>query len=199
MAARVGHRQQSGSVADADHAAAGGERQVVDRVDRALGHRGPEGARFDVAITDRVHGTERSITGLTLPMFGAHNVQNSLVPVAIASEMGIAEDALRKALATFSGVKRRFTRTGVVGGITVIDDYGHHPVEMAATLAAARGAFPGRRLVLAFQKLLCPGFQRLYQRVARRCVASFSETSRIASLQSSSACCCPPPRGRRPR
>ena len=104
---------------------------------------GPEGARFDVVITDRVHGTERSITGLALPMFGAHNVQNSLVPIAIASEMGIAEDALRKALATFSGVKRRFTRTGEAGGVAVIDDYGHHPVEIAAVLRAARNATRG--------------------------------------------------------
>ncbi len=101
---------------------------------------GPDGARFDVAITDRVHGAERSIAGLTLPMFGAHNVQNALVPVAIASEMGIAEDALRRALATFAGVKRRFTRTGEAGGVAVIDDSGHHPVEIAAVLRAARGA-----------------------------------------------------------
>jgi UDP-N-acetylmuramate--alanine ligase len=104
---------------------------------------GPEGARFDVAIIDRVHGTERRIADLTLPMFGAHNVQNSLVPVAIASEMGIAEDALRRGLATFSGVKRRFTRTGEAGGIAVIDDYGHHPVEIAAVLRAARNATRG--------------------------------------------------------
>ncbi len=104
---------------------------------------GTEGARFDVVITDRVHGTERGIAALTLPMFGAHNVQNALVPVAIASEMGIAEDALRRALAEFSGVKRRFSRTGEAGGIAVIDDYGHHPVEIAAVLRAARNATKG--------------------------------------------------------
>ncbi len=103
----------------------------------------PEGARFDVVVTDRVHGTEHPISGLTLPMFGAHNVQNALVPVAIASEMGIAENALRRALAEFSGVKRRFTRTGEAGGIAVIDDYGHHPVEIAAVLRAARNATKG--------------------------------------------------------
>jgi UDP-N-acetylmuramate--alanine ligase len=104
---------------------------------------GPDGARFDVAISDRTHGTGRGISGLTLPMFGAHNVQNALVPVAIANEMGIGEDALRKALAGFSGVKRRFTRTGEAGGVTIIDDYGHHPVEIAAVLRAARNATRG--------------------------------------------------------
>ena len=101
---------------------------------------GPGGSRFDVVLSDRLHGSESAITGLTLPMFGVHNVQNALVPIAIANEMGIAEEALRRALAGFSGVKRRFTRTGEAGGITVIDDYGHHPVEIAAVLRAARSA-----------------------------------------------------------
>ncbi len=104
---------------------------------------GADGARFDVIVTDRVHGAGRRMAALTLPMFGAHNVQNALVPVAIASEMGIAEDALRRALASFSGVKRRFTRIGESGGIVVIDDYAHHPVEIAAVLRAARNATRG--------------------------------------------------------
>ena len=91
---------------------------------------------------------------LNLP--GEHNVRNALAAIAIADEIGIADDALCRALADFKGVGRRFQSYGDVklaggGSITVIDDYGHHPVEMAATLAAARGAFPGRRLVLAFQ------------------------------------------------
>lgn len=91
---------------------------------------------------------------LSLP--GEHNVLNALSAVAVAMELEIADEALLRAFESFKGVGRRFQRYGELpaadGGIfTVIDDYGHHPVEMAATLAAARGAFPGRRLVLAFQ------------------------------------------------
>jgi UDP-N-acetylmuramate--alanine ligase len=90
---------------------------------------------------------------LNLP--GRHNVQNALAAVAVAAELGIPDAAVLEALAGFTGVGRRFARHGEVptggGGFTLIDDYGHHPAEIAATLAAARGAFPGRRLVLAFQ------------------------------------------------
>jgi UDP-N-acetylmuramate--alanine ligase len=91
---------------------------------------------------------------LNLP--GEHNVQNALAAIAVAVELGIPDAAVLQALAEFKGVGRRFQRYGeaaLTGGgrCTVVDDYGHHPVEMAATLAAARGAFPGRRLVLAFQ------------------------------------------------
>jgi UDP-N-acetylmuramate--alanine ligase len=91
---------------------------------------------------------------LNLP--GLHNVLNALSAIAVAVELNVDDAAVVKALAEFKGVGRRFQRYGDIalpaGGIvTVIDDYGHHPVEMAATLAAARGAFPGRRLVLAFQ------------------------------------------------
>jgi UDP-N-acetylmuramate--alanine ligase len=91
---------------------------------------------------------------LNLP--GLHNVLNSLSAIAVAVELNIDDGALLKALAEFKGVGRRFQRYGDLalpggGQVTVVDDYGHHPVEMAATLAAARGAFPGRRLVLAFQ------------------------------------------------
>ncbi len=91
---------------------------------------------------------------LNLP--GLHNVQNALAAVAVASELGIADEAIVNALAGFKGVGRRFQRYGEVGipaggRFTLVDDYGHHPAEMAATIAAARGAFPGRRLVLAFQ------------------------------------------------
>ena len=85
-----------------------------------------------------------------------HNVRNALAAIGIATELGVGDEAITKALAQFSGVGRRFQRYGEIslasgGSFTLIDDYGHHPVEMAATLAAARGAFPGRRLVLAFQ------------------------------------------------
>ena len=91
---------------------------------------------------------------LNLP--GVHNVLNALAAIAVADEVGVSDEAVVKALADFKGVGRRFQRYGEVplkggGHSTLIDDYGHHPAEMAATLAAARGAFPGRRLVLAFQ------------------------------------------------
>jgi UDP-N-acetylmuramate--alanine ligase len=77
-------------------------------------------------------------------MLGRHNALNAVAAIAVAREMGLDEDLIRKALAGFGGVKRRFTRTGEAGGITVIDDYGHHPVEIAAVLAAARQASKGR-------------------------------------------------------
>ncbi len=87
---------------------------------------------------------------------GMHNVQNACAAIAIARELGVADAATQKALREFNGVGRRFTRYGDIklpdgGAFALVDDYGHHPVEMAATLAAARGAYPGRRIVLAFQ------------------------------------------------
>jgi UDP-N-acetylmuramate--alanine ligase len=93
---------------------------------------------------------------ITLNLPGMHNVLNALAAIAVATEVGVSDQAITKGLADFKGVGRRFQRYGEValpsgGNFTLIDDYGHHPVEMAATLAAARGAFPGRRLVLAFQ------------------------------------------------
>ncbi len=102
------------------------------------------GMRFDVRLTDRVTGAARVLEGLRLPMLGEHNVQNALAAVAIAQEMGITDETVRRALLNFSGVKRRFTRTGESGGVVVIDDYGHHPVEIAAVLRAARSASEGR-------------------------------------------------------
>jgi UDP-N-acetylmuramate--alanine ligase len=101
---------------------------------------GKDGQRYDVVIADRLNETSRSITGLRLPMFGQHNVQNSLAAVAVAEEMGFGEEVVREALGKFKGVKRRFTKTGESNGITVIDDYGHHPVEISAVLRAARSA-----------------------------------------------------------
>jgi UDP-N-acetylmuramate--alanine ligase len=87
---------------------------------------------------------------------GLHNVRNALAAIGIATELGVSDEAIVKALSEFGGVGRRFQRYGDIalasgGSFTLIDDYGHHPVEMAATLAAARGAYPDRRLVLAFQ------------------------------------------------
>ncbi|MGE5148402.1 MAG: UDP-N-acetylmuramate--L-alanine ligase [Candidatus Eiseniibacteriota bacterium] len=104
----------------------------------------PEGARFDVVMRERATGKRRTMDDVMLPMLGQHNVQNALVPIAIARELGIADAVLRKALAGFGGVKRRFTKTGEVGGITVVDDYGHHPVEIRAVLRAARQACTGK-------------------------------------------------------
>ncbi|APV48462.1 UDP-N-acetylmuramate--L-alanine ligase [Betaproteobacteria bacterium GR16-43] len=93
---------------------------------------------------------------VTLNLPGEHYVRNALAAIAVAREVGAPEAAIQKALAEFTGVGRRFQRFGEValaggGTFTLVDDYGHHPVEMAATIAAARGAFPGRRLVVAFQ------------------------------------------------
>jgi UDP-N-acetylmuramate--alanine ligase len=104
----------------------------------------PSGASYDVVISARGTTSERLIRGLRLPMMGEHNVQNSLAAIAVAYEMGADDDTIRKALAGFGGVKRRFTRTGEVDGIIVIDDYGHHPVEIAAVLRAARAATRGK-------------------------------------------------------
>jgi len=77
-------------------------------------------------------------------MLGWHNVQNSLAAIAVANDLGIHDNVVRRALAAFAGVKRRFTRTGEANGVTVIDDYGHHPVEIAAVLRAARAAAKGK-------------------------------------------------------
>ena len=93
---------------------------------------------------------------IELALAGVHNVQNALAAIAVGREVGVADAAIARALAEFKGVGRRFQRHGDVpleggGAFTLIDDYGHHPVEMAATLAAARESFPGRRIVLAFQ------------------------------------------------
>ncbi len=102
------------------------------------------GTQFDVTITDRKNGDERTFEEFRLPMIGDHNVQNALAAVAIAWEMKIPDDKMRDAFAGFGGVKRRFTRTGEVDGITVIDDYGHHPVEITAVLKAARATARNR-------------------------------------------------------
>ncbi len=98
---------------------------------------------FDVEHSDRAGGASWTIEGLRLPMPGAHNVQNALAAIAVARELELDEAVVRRALAEFEGVKRRFTHTGEGGGVTVIDDYGHHPVEIAAALSAARSIFDG--------------------------------------------------------
>jgi UDP-N-acetylmuramate--alanine ligase len=105
------------------------------------------GATFEVVVTDRYRNRSRRMGPFRLPMLGQHNVQNALAAVAVAMEMEISDATLQSAFAGFRGVKRRFTKTGEAGGITVIDDYGHHPVEIAAVLKAARQA--GARNVVA--------------------------------------------------
>ncbi len=121
---------------------------------RAVNVRADNGRmRFTV---QRRNGVTLPDLDITLNLAGEHNVLNALAAIAIAVELNVPDEALQKALAEFKGVGRRFQRHGEVaaktgGAFTLIEDYGHHPVEVAATLAAARGAFPGRRLVLAFQ------------------------------------------------
>lgn len=101
-------------------------------------------SRFSVLFHDRVSGTAHEIADLTLPMPGRHNALNATAAIAVARELGVSDDLVRKALAGFTGVGRRFTRTGAWNGVTVIDDYGHHPVEIAAVLKAARETASGR-------------------------------------------------------
>jgi UDP-N-acetylmuramate--alanine ligase len=104
----------------------------------------PDSSTFDVALNPRGGGEPILLQGIRLAMPGRHNVQNALAVIAIAEQLGIDHAATRKALASFGGVKRRFTITGKVGGVTVVDDYGHHPVEIRAVLATARQATKGR-------------------------------------------------------
>jgi UDP-N-acetylmuramate--alanine ligase len=99
-------------------------------------------AHFDILLQNEEEGSK--IEGCTLPMPGDHNVSNALSAVAVARHLGMKREEIREALAAFAGVNRRFTRVGEVNGVTIIDDYGHHPVEIAAVLKAARQATKGR-------------------------------------------------------
>ncbi|GEP10609.1 UDP-N-acetylmuramate--L-alanine ligase [Methylobacterium gnaphalii] len=101
-------------------------------------------SKFRVMIRDRRPGFRMEMSDLVLPMPGKHNALNATAALAVAHELGVPEDAIRKALAGFGGVKRRFTRTGEWNGATIFDDYGHHPVEIAAVLKAARASTDGR-------------------------------------------------------
>jgi len=127
-----------------------GEAAAIRAIDIRHDH-----GRMHFTVTRR-NGTPLSSLGITLNLPGEHNVRNALAAIAVGTELDVADADIVRALADFQGVGRRFARHGEValpagGAFTLIDDYGHHPVEMAATLAAARGAFPGRRIVLAFQ------------------------------------------------
>ena len=103
----------------------------------------PGGNRFDVMIRSR-DGDGRIIEGVWLPMPGRHNVQNALAAIGVAIELGIDDATIQQGFAAFGGVKRRFTKVGEVAGVPIIDDYGHHPVEIRAVLAAAREGTKGR-------------------------------------------------------
>ena len=100
--------------------------------------------RFSVRIHDRRSGEARDIENFTLAMPGDHNALNSTAAIAVAHELGVDAEKLRQGLKSFTGVKRRFTRTGAHNGVTVFDDYGHHPVEIAAVLRAARNVTRGK-------------------------------------------------------
>ncbi len=107
----------------------------------------PDGCRFDVVIQQQglaALDEPLRITGLHLPMAGWHNVSNALAAIAVARELDVSDEAIRAGLAGFGGVRRRFTTTGIVGGVRIVDDYGHHPVEIAAVLKAARQVAEGR-------------------------------------------------------
>jgi UDP-N-acetylmuramate--alanine ligase len=104
---------------------------------------GPDGARFDVVVTP-LTGEVKTIEGLHLPMPGEHNVLNALAAIAVARELGVGDKAIVEGLDQFGGVRRRFTTVGEARGVRVIDDYGHHPVEIASVLRAARAVTQGR-------------------------------------------------------
>jgi UDP-N-acetylmuramate--alanine ligase len=103
----------------------------------------PGGNRFDVTVRER-DGSVRQITGIELPMPGRHNVQNAIAAIAVGLQMGMEDNDIVTGFAKFGGVKRRFTNVGTVDGVTIIDDYGHHPVEIRAVLAAAREGVQNR-------------------------------------------------------
>jgi len=147
-------------------------REIIPFISRPVTTYGLHEDALVRAVNVRAQGTtmhfqvERRNAAETLPSLdvtvnlpGVHNVLNALAAIAVATELGVSDQAIAKALAEFNGVGRRFTQCGDFsvpehrggGRFTLIDDYGHHPVEMAATLAAARGAWPERRIVLAFQ------------------------------------------------
>jgi UDP-N-acetylmuramate--alanine ligase len=126
-----------------------------DAMVRAVNVQAREGGTMRFTVQRR-NGVRMPDLEVTLNLPGEHNVLNALATIAVATELELPDAPVVKGLAEFRGVGRRFQRYGDVvarsgGRFTLVDDYGHHPVEMAATLAAARGAFPGRRIVLAFQ------------------------------------------------
>lgn len=126
----------------------------------------PLGTYFSVEISSQVTGGEElTIENIFLPMLGQHNVLNSLAAIAVGHELKVTPEQMKSALSNFAGVKRRFTRTGIVNGITVIDDYGHHPVEIAAVLKAGRQAVEtsGGKLIAVMQPHRYSRLQSLFK------------------------------------
>jgi UDP-N-acetylmuramate--alanine ligase len=109
---------------------------------------GADGSHFDVELRRRRENAATRLENLFLAAPGRHNVQNALAAIAVARELGVAAEAIREGLGSFSGVKRRFTTTGSWNGVRIVDDYGHHPVEIAAVLATARAAANGRVIAI---------------------------------------------------
>jgi len=96
------------------------------------------GCEFDVELRDRLSGEQKNLNNIYLPMPGLHNALNATAAIAVVDQLEVGADAIRKGLFEFSGVKRRFSKTGEVDGVVIIDDYGHHPVEISYVLEAAR-------------------------------------------------------------
>ncbi len=109
------------------------------------------GQTFSIEFSERIAGIKTLETGFILPMHGEHNLSNACAAIAVARELGIDMATIKSGLQGFSGVKRRFTKTGVVNGVTIIDDYGHHPVEIAATLKSARQAAGSGKVIAVIQ------------------------------------------------
>lgn len=106
-----------------------------------------KGVKFDAKIKKNNH----VIKDIMMPAYGIHNVKNALAPIAIGTFLGISEAEIKKGLASYSGVKRRFTKVGVVNGVTIIDDYGHHPTEIQAVFKAAKQILPNHKVIAVFQ------------------------------------------------
>ena len=143
----------------------------------------PQGLTFDIKVNNpKLDKFPTEITGITLPMFGRHNVLNALTTFATGHDIGIPHEKIVAALSQFAGVKRRFTITGTVNGVTIIDDYGHHPVEIAAVLKAGREALDGAetatgkkgRIVAVIQPHRYTRLQNLFEDFAK-CAADADE------------------------
>jgi UDP-N-acetylmuramate--alanine ligase len=103
------------------------------------------------SLRQQTMGVHNIIYDVQIPAYGIHNIKNALAPVAIGIFLGLSDEQIKQGLANFSGVKRRFTKTGEVSGITIIDDYGHHPTEIKAVFKAAREILPNHKLIVVFQ------------------------------------------------
>ena len=106
-------------------------------------------SRFTVEFSDRMRGGSRRVENIAMPMPGIYNVMNASAAIAVAAELGVSDEAIREGLKNFSGVKRRFTKTGSHNGVDIFDDYGHHPVEISSVLAAARAVAKGKVVAVA--------------------------------------------------